>query len=76
MAYGPDGERRSRLAPLVDAAHLYLLDRAESREIVDRLVAVIRAEWSDAADRARLTPADRDRLRESQILNPSIFCSG
>ena len=76
MAYGPDGERRSRLAPLVDAAHLYLLDRAEAREIVDRLVAVIRAEWSDAADRARLTPADRDRLWESQILNPSIFCSG
>jgi hypothetical protein len=76
MAYGPDGERRSRLAPLVGAAHLYLLDRAEAREIVDRLVAVIRAEWSDAADRARLTPADRDRLRESQILNPSIFCSG
>ena len=76
MAYGPDGERRSRLAPLVDAARLYRLDRAEAREIVDRLVAVIRAEWSDAADRARRTPADRDRLRESQILNPSIFCSG
>jgi hypothetical protein len=76
MAYGPDGERRSRLAPLVDAAHLYLLDRVEAREIVDRVVAVIRDEWSDAADRARLTHADRDLLRESQILNPSIFYEG
>ena len=76
MAYGPDGERRSRLALLVDAAHLYLLDRVEAQEIVDRVVAVIRAEWSDAADQARLTQADRDLLWESQILNPSIFYEG
>ncbi len=76
MAYGPDGERRSRLALLVDAAHLYLLGRVEAQEIVDRVVALIRAEWSDAADQARLTQADRDLLWESQILNPSIFYEG
>ena len=69
------GERRSPLAPLVDAAHLYSLGRADPQEIVDRVVAVIRAEWSDAADRARLTQADRTLLWESQILNPSIFCA-
>lgn len=76
MAYGPDGERRSRLTLLVDAAHLYLLDRVEAQEIVDRVVAVIRAEWSDAADQARLTHADRHLLWQSQILNPSIFYEG
>jgi len=76
MAYGPDGERRSGLAPLVDAAHLYLLDRVEAEEIVERVVAEIRAGWSDAADRARLTQADRNLLWESQILNPSIFYAG
>jgi serine/threonine-protein kinase HipA len=76
MAYGPGGERRSRLALLVDGAHLYLLERGEAQEIVDRVVAVIRAEWSDAADQARLTQADRDLLWESQILNPSIFYAG
>ncbi len=73
MAYGPDGERRSRLQPLVRAAPLYLLDPSEARQIVDRLVEVIRTEWSDAADRARLTDTDRNLLWESQILNPSIF---
>jgi len=36
-------------------------------------VAVLRVEWSDAADRARLTPADRELLWEGQMLNPSIF---
>lgn len=76
MAYGPDGERRSRLALLVDAAPFYLLDRGEAQEIVDRVVAVIRAEWSHAADRARPTQADRDLLWEGQVLNPSFFYEG
>jgi hypothetical protein len=39
-------------------------------------VAVIRDEWSDAADRSRLAQADRDLLWGSQILNPSIFYEG
>lgn len=73
MAFGPGGERRSRLEPLVAAHRHYHLEVGEARGIVDHIVDTVRSEWPDAADRARLTAADRDRLWGAQILNPSIF---
>ncbi|MDO8391497.1 MAG: HipA domain-containing protein [Actinomycetota bacterium] len=70
MAIRPDGYRFSRLAGCISAAPTFLLDRREAQEIVDRQVHVIRSEWADAADDARLTIAERDALWGRQILNP------
>jgi hypothetical protein len=36
-------------------------------------VDTIRAEWDEAADVARLTSAERDRLWGRQILNPDVL---
>jgi len=73
MAYGENGENRSRIEPLLRAAPLYHLEPTGARQIVDHVVDVIRTQWGDAADGARLSSADRDLLWEAQILNRSIF---
>lgn len=72
MAYDRDGARWSRLAPLIAAAHEYLLAPAEAKEIVDQQRATIEDEWDEAADAMRLTVADRSYLWRRQILNPFI----
>ena len=72
MAYGRDGMRASRLAPLIAAANEYLLTPGEASDIVGRQRATIESEWDEAADAARLTEADRAFLWRRQILNPSI----
>lgn len=70
MAIGRDGFRFSQLAGCVDAAREYELSAAEAREIIDHQIQVIRAQWDDAADAARLTAAERQALWGRQILNP------
>ncbi|MDY7105363.1 MAG: HipA domain-containing protein [Actinomycetota bacterium] len=70
MAYGPGDARASRLADLVDHAGIYHLTAAQAREIVDHQLDVIRSSWDDAADRARLTSAERAALWGRQVLNP------
>jgi len=73
MGYGPEGERRARLHPLIAAAGLYQLRSAEAEEIVDHLVDTIRTQWADVADLVGCTAADRSLLWGAQFLNPSIF---
>lgn len=73
MAYGPGGARLSRLAGCVEAAEIYRLTRTEARDTIDALVDVIRSDYDDAADLARLTRDDRDALFSRQILNPYAF---
>jgi len=73
MAFGVDDNRDARLEPLVDAAHLYLLDRSEARNIIEAQVATIRAAWSDVCDAAMLTAFERERFWERQFLNPHAF---
>lgn len=72
MAIDRDGRRVSRLQLCVQAAHLYQLTTGQAQEIVDAQVATIEAEWSDAADAARLTTGERAQLWHRQILNPAI----
>ncbi len=62
----------SKLKLCVQAAHLYQLTTAEAQEIINAQVATIEAEWSDAADAARLTTVERAQLWHRQILNPAI----
>jgi serine/threonine-protein kinase HipA len=70
MAIRRDGYRFSQLAGCVAASDTYLLSRSEAQDIIDHQVATIRSEWDEAADVARLTLVERDRLWGKQILNP------
>jgi serine/threonine-protein kinase HipA len=73
MAYDEHGNRDARLALLVEAADLYLLDRHEARGIVESQETTIRGQWSDVCDIAKLTTVERDRFWERQFLNPHAF---
>ncbi len=73
MAIRRDGFRMAQLSGCVAGAREYELTEREARDIVDAQVETIRACWTDAADRARLTMAERDALWGRQILNPYAF---
>lgn len=71
MAIRRDGYRYSQLAGCLAAAtDTYLLSKAEAKGIIDYQVDMIRSEWKNAADAARLTTAEREQLWGRQILNP------
>ncbi|MHB1087178.1 MAG: type II toxin-antitoxin system HipA family toxin [Acidimicrobiales bacterium] len=69
MAIGRDGSRYSQLTTCVAASSEYLLTESEAREIIVDQLDVIRSEWNDAADEARLTEADIAQLWGRSILN-------
>lgn len=72
MAYGgdgPDGERASQVARCVRQAATYHLDPGKARSIVGHQIDVIRSQWDDACELAKLTTNDRRRLRGRQFLN-------
>ena len=73
MAIGRDGYRYSRLGGCIKRAEPYLLTEPEAKEIVEHQVDVIKAHWGDAADAARLTSVERQRLWGRQFLNPYAF---
>ena len=73
MAYGPDGQRSSRLEPLIDASHLYHLDRLTARQIVAAFEHTIRTSWREVCDLAALTEMQRNAFFGGQFLNPFIF---
>lgn len=73
MAIGRDGERSSQLSTCLAAREVYLLDRAEAKEIMETQVAAIRAEWNDAADAAGLTALDRKQFFGREVLNKFAF---
>ncbi len=73
MAYDESGNRDARLALLLDASHLYLLDRHEARDVIAAQEAVIREQWNDVCDLAMLTTAQRESLWGRQFLNPHVF---
>lgn len=70
MALDRNGNRDSSFAACLAAAPVYGLSPSQAREIIDHQVAVIEAEFDDAADQARLSRAQRALLRGRQILNP------
>lgn len=72
MAISRDGFRYSQLAGCVAAAGEYELTAAEARALIDHQLDVIRTEWDDAADAARLTAAERRTMWGRQILNPYV----
>lgn len=73
MAIGLNGERASQLRTCLAASEVYHLDRSEAQELIDVQVDVIRTQWTDAADQARLTELDRRSLFGREILNEFAF---
>ena len=73
MAITADGDNRSLIEVCVSGAAVYQLSEAQAKEIVEHQVEVVRTEWLDAANYARLTARERDALWETSILNPAIF---
>ncbi len=73
MAIGRDGQRTSQVATCVAACETFLLNSAEAQMIIDEQIEVIRSQWHEAADAARLTQADRRLLYGREILNEYVF---
>ncbi|HEY5112190.1 MAG TPA: type II toxin-antitoxin system HipA family toxin [Acidimicrobiales bacterium] len=69
MAIAP-GFRFSQFAGCINASETYFLSRDEARQIVDNQMEIIREQWTDASDTARLTENERLQLWGRQILNP------
>jgi len=69
MAIDRDGTRFATLATCVDAASIYHLSGADSRQIIDHQLDVIHAQWPAAADEAGLTEDQQAQLWGRQILN-------
>jgi serine/threonine-protein kinase HipA len=73
MAIGRDGSRASQFSVCVAAAADYGLSRPEAGQIVERIVATVENHWSEAADAAGLSEADRNLLWKRSILTRSSF---
>ena len=71
MAFGRDGQRDSSLAACLESCPVYGLTKSEARDIIDNQIDVIERDFSEVADLARLTEAQRKFLWRSQVLNPS-----
>lgn len=67
------GDRRSRFATCLEAAHLYGLSEAQARDVIDTQVSIVRERWDEACDAAKLTAIARTSLLGRQILNPYTF---
>jgi serine/threonine-protein kinase HipA len=70
MAISREELRFSQINVCQNAASTYLLSPNEAREIIDHQLHVIRSQWTDASDAARLSSSERSRLWGRQILNP------
>ena len=70
MAYGSDGDKSSQVERCAEHAVSYHLDPDEARDIFKHQIGVIRRDWNEVCDLARLTEAERDQLWGRQFLNP------
>jgi serine/threonine-protein kinase HipA len=73
MAIGRNGERSSQLATCLAACHIYLLDTAQARSIIDTQTHIVQTQWQEAADAAGLTELERRQLFHREILNEYAF---
>jgi len=75
MAFGRGdrGAKVSNFAALIGESEVYGLSAVKGREIVDQLVSGISDNWDAAAEIARLSAADKRRLRETQVLPRAAF---
>ena len=72
MVCGPEG-RRARRENLVAGAGRFLMGREEAEAALDRIVAVVRARWREAATRAGVGAGDREALRRAFVPKGLFF---
>ena len=65
--------RRSTLATCVEAAPNFQLDEGAAAKIVKDILDVVRTEWQNTSEEAKLSEVDRNLFWERIFLNPSIF---
>lgn len=70
MAVDRDGRRDSSFAACLGAGSVYGLSKREARDIIDGQIDIIERDFTEVADLARLTDAQRNLLWRRQILNP------
>jgi serine/threonine-protein kinase HipA len=75
MAIGRGGQRTSQIATCLAACDTYLLSSKQAQAIIDEQIDVIRTQWNEAADAARLSELDRRQLYGREILNEFAFRS-
>ena len=73
MSISRDGRRTSQITTCLAASDTYLLSSAQARTIIDEQIEIIRTQWDEAAEAARLTELDRRQLYGREILNEYIF---
>ena len=73
MAFGRGGEKISNFGALIRESETYGLSGLEARDMIDQLVETIREEWDDAAEAARLSESDKQRLFDRQLLPRAAF---
>ncbi len=73
MAISRDGRRTSQIITCLTACETYLLSSAQARAIIDEQIEIIRTQWDEAAQAARLSELDRRQLYGREILNEFIF---
>jgi len=73
MAFGPDGDARSRIASVLDAAPLYRLSPAEAASVNERCLETVRTSFDEVCEGLDVAGITRELLWERSILNPSIF---
>lgn len=64
---------QSQIALCLEAAHLFLLDRATARAIVLSQLDAIRQHWQAVCGDADISQVDQNVLATRQVLNPFIF---
>jgi serine/threonine-protein kinase HipA len=70
MIIGEDGYRLSRLSGLIARSGTYGIGESAAREIVDRQIEVIRTQWAEVAELARMNEVERSYFWGRQFLNP------
>lgn len=73
MSYDEDGHREAGLSTLVDAAHLFLLDRAAANDVAAALIDTIQADWGEVCDLAQLTALECEAFWGRQFMNPAVL---
>lgn len=75
MACGTYG-RIARRDNLLSANGRFLLSRDEATQILDELIARLRAEWDGALGRAAVTRSDRSTIASALLYDGFFFASG
>lgn len=73
MAYGPEGQRRARLADVAAAASTYRLKANGAAGIIDRCKAVVEGEFEDVCNNLQIDELTKELLWQRGVANPSVF---